>query len=333
MSTIANLNSALPMDTRGRGLRDLRISVTDRCNFRCVYCMPKSVFGAAYKFLDRKELLTFEEIERVARAFVANGVVKLRLTGGEPLVRRQIEELIERLANIEGVEDLSLTTNAALLTPQRATALIAAGLSRITVSLDSLDDVTFKRVNDVNFPVEKVLNGINNAADAGLGPVKVNMVVKRGMNEDGIVDMAAKFRGTPHILRFIEFMDVGTTNGWRLADVICSKQIAAIINASTPLNLWIPTIVVKSPNAGVTLMAAARLALFLGHSRSAAAARGRDCPRKARFTPACLHPKATISGHSCVMVLTTQPWLPPLRNSGACATTVIRKSVPSRRSA
>ncbi len=235
MSTIANLNSALPMDTRGRGLRDLRISVTDRCNFRCVYCMPKSVFGAAYKFLDRKELLTFEEIERVARAFVANGVVKLRLTGGEPLVRRQIEELIERLANIEGVEDLSLTTNAALLTPQRATALIAAGLSRITVSLDSLDDVTFKRVNDVNFPVEKVLNGINNAADAGLGPVKVNMVVKRGMNEDGIVDMAAKFRGTPHILRFIEFMDVGTTNGWRLDDVISAKEIAAIINAKYPI--------------------------------------------------------------------------------------------------
>jgi GTP 3',8-cyclase len=237
MTTATNTapTKALPEDTRGRGLRDLRISVTDRCNFRCVYCMPKSVFGAAYKFLDRKELLSFEEIERVARAFVANGVVKLRLTGGEPLVRRQIEDLIGRLAQIDGVEDLSLTTNAALLTPKRAAALKEVGLSRITVSLDSLDNETFKRVNDVNFPVERVLAGIDNAADAGLGPVKVNMVVKRGMNENGIVEMARRFRGTRHILRFIEFMDVGNTNGWCLDDVVSAKDIAAAIHAEFPI--------------------------------------------------------------------------------------------------
>ncbi|NKC16363.1 MAG: GTP 3',8-cyclase MoaA [Gammaproteobacteria bacterium] len=224
-----------PVDTRGRGLRDLRISVTDRCNFRCVYCMPKSVFGAAYRFLDRKELLTFEEIAHIARAFVANGVSKLRITGGEPLVRRQIEHLIASLASIEGVTDLSLTTNGALLTAKRAAALKAAGLTRITVSLDSLDDALFKQINDVKFPVEQVLEGIANAAAVGLGPIKVNMVVKRGMNEHEVVPMAERFRGTPHILRFIEFMDVGTTNGWRLEDVMSASEIINAINAVHPL--------------------------------------------------------------------------------------------------
>ena len=222
-------------DTRGRRLRDLRISVTDRCNFRCVYCMPRSVFGAAYNFLDRKELLSFEEIERVAKAFVANGVTKLRITGGEPLVRRQIEHLVEKLAGIEGVSDVSLTTNGALLTVRRAQQLRDAGLNRLTVSLDSLDDDTFKRINDVDFPVGRVLEGIENAQAAGLGPVKVNMVVKRGMNEGEIVPMAEQFRGTGHILRYIEFMDVGTTNGWRLDDVFNARDIAAEINAVHPI--------------------------------------------------------------------------------------------------
>ena len=212
-------------DTRGRRLRDLRISVTDRCNFRCVYCMPRSVFGAAYNFLDRKELLSFEEIERVAKAFVANGVTKLRITGGEPLVRRQIEHLVEKLAGIEGVSDVSLTTNGALLTVRRAQQLRDAGLNRLTVSLDSLDDDT----------VGRVLEGIDNAQAAGLGPVKVNMVVKRGMNEGEIVPMAEQFRGTGHILRYIEFMDVGTTNGWRLDDVFNARDIAAEINAVHPI--------------------------------------------------------------------------------------------------
>lgn len=222
-------------DTRGRRLRDLRISVTDRCNFRCVYCMPRSVFGAAYNFLDRKELLSFEEIERVARGFVANGVTKLRITGGEPLVRRQIEHLIEKLAGIDGVSDVSLTTNGALLTVRRAQQLRDAGLNRLTVSLDSLDDDTFKRINDVDFPVGRVLEGIDNAKAAGLGPVKVNMVVKREMNEGEIVPMAEQFRGTGHILRYIEFMDVGTTNGWRLDDVFTARDIAAEIDAVHPI--------------------------------------------------------------------------------------------------
>jgi GTP 3',8-cyclase len=223
--------SASPQDTRGRRLRDLRISVTDRCNFRCVYCMPRSVFGSAYRFLDRKELLTFEEIERVARAFVANGVEKLRITGGEPLVRRQIENLIEKLAALDGVTDLSVTTNGALLTRRRAEQLRDAGLDRVTVSLDSLDDALFKTINDVEFPVARVLEGIDNAANVGLGPVKINMVVKRGVNEHEIVPMAEHFRGSGHILRFIEYMDVGTTNGWRLDDVYPARDIAADIDA------------------------------------------------------------------------------------------------------
>src|SRR5215210_5958003 len=201
----------MTVDRLGRPLRDLRISVTDRCNFRCVYCMPKSVFGAEYRFLDRKELLTFEEIERVARAAVALGVEKLRLTGGEPLVRRDLDRLIAALAPL-GAE-LTLTTNASLLAA-KAQALADAGLNRITVSLDSLDDATFRAMNDVDFPVERVLEGIAAAAAAGL-PVKVNAVVKRGLNDDGIVPLARHFRGSGHVLRFIEFMDVGHTNGWR----------------------------------------------------------------------------------------------------------------------
>ena len=200
-----------PRDRLGRALRDLRISVTDRCNFRCVYCMPKEVFGADYQFLERKELLNFEEIARLARIFAGLGVEKIRLTGGEPLVRRKLEELIGLLAGIPGL-DLTLTTNGSLL-ERKADALRTAGLKRITISLDALDDATFKRMNDVDFPVARVLAGIDAAAAAGLAPVKINMVVKRGENEAGILPMARFFRGTGHVLRFIEYMDVGHTNG------------------------------------------------------------------------------------------------------------------------
>ena len=219
-------------DLLERPLHDLRISVTDRCNFRCVYCMPKEVFGRDYAFLERRELLTFEEIERVARAFVGLGVRKLRLTGGEPLVRRDIERLVERLAGIAGV-DLTLTTNGALL-PHKARALADAGLNRITVSLDSLDDAVFRKLNDADFPVERVLAGIDAAAAAGL-PVKVNCVVKRGVNDAGIVEMARFFHGSGHVLRFIEYMDVGATNGWRLDDVVPAAEIVAAIDAELPL--------------------------------------------------------------------------------------------------
>jgi GTP 3',8-cyclase len=219
------------MDRLGRPLRDLRISVTDRCNFRCVYCMPKEVFGRDYQFLPRAQLLDYEEITRLARAFVANGVTKLRITGGEPLVRRNLERLIEMLAALD--VELTLTTNGTLL-PQKAQALANAGLSRVTVSLDSLDDAAFRAMNDVDFPVERVLNGIEAAAAAGL-PVKVNAVVKRGQNDEGIVDMARHFRGTGHILRFIEYMDVGHTNGWRMDDVVPAREIVERIGAEFPL--------------------------------------------------------------------------------------------------
>jgi cyclic pyranopterin phosphate synthase len=221
-----------PVDTLGRPIRDLRISVTDRCNFRCTYCMPKSVFGHEYRFMDRKELLTFEELERVAKAFVALGVEKIRLTGGEPLLRKQIEHLVARLGAIDGL-DLTLTTNASLLA-RKAEVLRDAGLDRVNVSLDSLDDATFRAMNDVDFPVARVLEGIEAAAAAGL-PVKVNAVVKRGVNDEGIVEMARYFRGTRHSLRFIEYMDVGATNGWRLDDVVPASEIVERIDAAFPL--------------------------------------------------------------------------------------------------
>jgi cyclic pyranopterin phosphate synthase len=219
-------------DTLGRPLRDLRISVTDRCNFRCVYCMPKEVFGRGYRFMDRKELLTFEELERLARIFVGLGVEKIRITGGEPLLRRDLDQLIARLAAVDGL-DLTLTTNGALLAKQ-ARALATAGLKRVTVSLDSLDDAIFRAMNDVDFPVDRVLEGIDVAAAAGL-PVKVNAVVKRGLNDEEIVNLARHFRGSGHTLRFIEYMDVGATNGWRLDDVVPAAEILAAVDAVFPV--------------------------------------------------------------------------------------------------
>ena len=219
-------------DTFGRPLRDLRISVTDRCNFRCVYCMPKEVFGREYEFLGRSELLTFEEIERIARIFVACGVRKIRITGGEPLVRRDVPVLVEKLAAL-GPLDLTLTTNGSLLARQ-AESLAQAGLTRVTVSLDSLDDGVFRAMNDVDFPVTRVLEGIDVAATAGL-PVKVNVVVKRGLNDGSILELARHFKSAGHTLRFIEYMDVGHTNGWRLDDVVPAAEIVATIDAELPL--------------------------------------------------------------------------------------------------
>jgi cyclic pyranopterin phosphate synthase len=221
------------IDTLARPVRDLRISVTDRCNFRCSYCMPKSVFGRDYAFLPRTELLTFEEIDRVARAFARAGTTKLRLTGGEPLLRRGIEDLVAMLAEIEGI-DLTLTTNAALLA-DRAAALKSAGLDRLNVSLDSLNDTTFRSMNDVDFPVDRVLAGVDAATAVGFAPIKINMVVKRGVNDGDVVEMAQHFRGSGHIVRFIEFMDVGTTNGWRLDDVVPAREIVELISAAHPL--------------------------------------------------------------------------------------------------
>ena len=232
--TLSELPILEPRDTRGRPLRDLRISVTDRCNFRCVYCMPRAVFGADHAFLPRAELLTFEEIARLTAAFVTLGVEKVRLTGGEPLVRRDLPTLVGMLAAIPGVRDLTLTTNGVLL-PRYAEALRRAGLQRVTVSLDADDDATFGRMNDARAPVSAVLAGIDAAEAAGLGPVKINMVVKRGWNEHAIGSMARRFRGTGRILRYIEYMDVGATNGWRLDDVVTAEEILATIGAEFPL--------------------------------------------------------------------------------------------------
>ena len=225
--------AATLQDTRGRRIRDLRISVTDRCNFRCTYCMPKDVFDANYQFLPHDDLLTFEEITRIASISVGLGVEKIRLTGGEPLLRKGIEHLIEMLSAIPGI-DLTLTTNGSAL-KTKAASLKAAGLQRVTVSLDSLDDATFRAMNDVDFPVAKVLEAIDAAASAGLTPVKINMVVKRGVNDHDIVAMAERFKGSGHIVRFIEFMDVGATNGWRMDDVIPSAEIVRRIHESFPL--------------------------------------------------------------------------------------------------
>ena len=225
------------LDQLGRPVRDLRISVTDRCNFRCVYCMPKTVFGRDYPFLPRADLLSFEEIARIARIFAARGVKKIRLTGGEPLLRHGVEHLIAQLAAIPDLE-VTLTTNGSLLR-QKAAALKAAGLKRVTVSLDALDDAIFKRMNDVDYPVAKVLDGIEAAADAGLQPVKVNAVIKRSTNVQEILPLArhfrSQFREKGHILRFIEYMDVGSSNGWKLDEVVPSAEVLRIIGSEFPL--------------------------------------------------------------------------------------------------
>jgi GTP 3',8-cyclase len=226
----------LPLaDLLARPLRDLRISVTDRCQFRCTYCMPREVFGRDFAFLPREQLLTFEELTRVARVFAGLGARKVRLTGGEPLLRRDLDHLVAMLAGVDGIRDIALTTNGALLAG-KAAALAAAGLRRVTVSLDSLDDAVFMALNDAGFPVARVLDAIAAAAAAGLAPVKVNMVVRRGVNEQSILPMAEHFRGSGHVLRFIEYMDVGTTNGWRLDEVVTAAEIISVIGGRWPVD-------------------------------------------------------------------------------------------------
>lgn len=236
--------TGLLADSLGRPLRDLRISVTDRCNFRCSYCMPKEVFDKDYRYLPHASLLSFEEITRLARQFLAHGVHKIRLTGGEPLLRKNLEILVDQLAQLRTVDgnppELTLTTNGSLLA-RKAKALKDAGLQRVTVSLDGLDDAVFRRMNDVDFPVAEVLDGIAAAREAGLWPVKVNMVVKRGTNEHEILPMARHFRGSGVVLRFIEYMDVGATNGWRMDEVMPSAEVRARIAAEMPLVPLDPT--------------------------------------------------------------------------------------------
>jgi GTP 3',8-cyclase len=236
--------TGLLSDRLGRPLRDLRISVTDRCNFRCSYCMPKEVFDKDHAYLPHSALLTFEEITRLAKLFVAHGVRKIRLTGGEPLLRKNVEVLVEHLAALRTLDgeplDLTLTTNGSLLA-RKAKALKAAGLKRVTVSLDGLDDAVFRRMNDVDFPVAEVLAGIAAARDAGLGPIKINMVVKRGTNEHEILPMARHFKGSDIVLRFIEYMDVGATNGWRMDEVVPSAEVIQRLQAEWPLAALSPS--------------------------------------------------------------------------------------------
>jgi cyclic pyranopterin phosphate synthase len=230
--------TGLLADRLARPLHDLRISVTDRCNFRCVYCMPKAVFNSDYQYLPHTSLLSFEEITRIAKLFVAHGVEKIRLTGGEPLLRKNIERLIAMLAELKTASgkalDLTLTTNASLLA-RKAQSLKDAGLQRVTVSLDALDNATFQRMNDVDFAVGDVLQGIDAAHRVGLGPIKINMVVKGGMNDHEILPMARHFRGSPYILRFIEYMDVGASNGWKMDEVVPSSEVVRRISAEMPL--------------------------------------------------------------------------------------------------
>jgi cyclic pyranopterin phosphate synthase len=221
-------------DTFRRPLRDLRISVTDRCNFRCTYCMPAEIFGDSYKFLPKADILTFEEITRLTRILVGLGITKVRLTGGEPLVREQLETLVAQLAQIPGVEDLTMTTNGFLL-PQKAQALKDAGLERVTVSLDSLDDAVFRRMNGNRSGVQRVLDGIEAAEQVGLSPIKINAVVQRGVNDHTVVDLARLGKERGWIVRFIEYMDVGNLNGWRMDDVVSAADIVAMIDAEMPL--------------------------------------------------------------------------------------------------
>ena len=225
----------MPRDRMGRALRDVRISVTDRCNFRCRYCMPREIFGQDHPFLERAELLSFDEITRLARVFARLGAKKIRLTGGEPLLRRGLEDLVGSLAEVDGIEDIALTTNASLLA-DKAQALRAAGLSRVTVSLDSLDPNRFAAISDTHVPLNRVLEGIAAAAEAGLAPVKINTVIKRGLNDgDDVTDLAAFGREHGHIVRFIEYMDVGTTNGWCLDDVVPARELVARLAGVWPL--------------------------------------------------------------------------------------------------
>lgn len=223
-----------PRDALGRPLKALRISVTDRCNFRCTYCMPKEVFGPDYAFLPREALLSFEEITRLARIFIGLGVTKIRLTGGEPLMRRELPTLVRMLAALPGLEDLALTTNGALL-PDLARPLKEAGLNRVTVSLDTLRPDRFRAISDTDLPLDRVLAGVAAARAAGFGPLKLNCVLKRGLNDDEILDLAAFAREGGHTLRFIEFMDVGTTNGWRMEEVVPAAQVRALLDARWPL--------------------------------------------------------------------------------------------------
>ena len=303
----------LLVDRHGRPLHDLRISVTDRCNFRCSYCMPKEVFDRQYTFLPQSSLLSFEEITRVARLFVAHGVTKLRLTGGEPLLRRHLEGLIEQLATLRTADgeplDITLTTNGSLL-ERKAEALHRAGLRRVTVSLDALDDAIFRRMNDVDFPVADVLRGIDAALRAGLAPIKINMVVKRGTNDHEIVPLARHVRdayGPAVILRFIEYMDVGATNGWRMDEVLPSAQVVERLSAAFALEPLQPNASGETAQRWRYRDGGGEIGVISSVTRrpSAATATAPACPPKASSSCACSHRRATTCARCCAVASRT----------------------------
>jgi molybdenum cofactor biosynthesis enzyme MoaA len=331
MMTSDDLRRTAPVaDVVARPLRDLRISVTDRCQFRCTYCMPREVFGRDFVFLPREDLLTFEELTRLARVFAGLGVRKLRLTGGEPLLRRDLERLIAKLAAIGGIQDIALTANGALLA-RKARTLADAGLRRVTVSLDSLDDAVFMALNDAGFPVARVLDGIAAAAGAGLGPVKVNMVVKRGCNDLSVLPMAAHFRGSGHVLRFIEYMDVGTTNGWRLDDVVPAADIIALIGGQWPLEPLPASYPARSQPGTATRTARVRSASSpRSPSHSAAAARAPGSQRREGSIPACSRDRDMTCAPRCAAVSATRRCASRSPPSGQCAPTATPRCAPAR---
>ncbi len=320
-----------PRDTLGRPLRDLRISVMDRCNFRCPYCMPKETFHDGYRFLKSAERLSFEEIVRLARLAVPLGVRKLRLTGGEPLLRPNLADLVGDLACIEGVDDLALTTNGVLLA-QHAAPLAANGLKRVTVSLDSLDRDVFRHMSGGFDGLDEVLDGIEHARRAGLAPIKINAVVQRGINDHTVLDMIEHFRGSGVIVRFIEYMDVGNRNHWEPGLVVPSAELAARIGARWPLH---PTgtrrtTAARSPSAIASTTAAARSASSRrSRSRSAATARARGCLRRARCTPACSPTKAPTCAARCAPARATPSCPSCCRRSGRAAPTATASCAPN----
>ena len=317
------------LDRLQRPLRDLRVSVTDRCNLRCPYCMPREVFGTRFRFLPREQLLTFEEITRVVRAAAAHGVAKVRLTGGEPLLRRELERLLEMLARVDGVSDLAMTTNGLLLA-RHAQRLRDAGLRRVTVSLDALEQDTLRAMSDGPVSPARILDAIEVASGVGLSPVKINMVVRRGVNDHCVADMAARFRHRPEIVRFIEYMDVGSTNGWSAQEVVSASEILKVIGRAGRSSRWSRSARARWPPVIATAMAPARSASSIPSApRSAAAAAAPACRPTGSCSPACSPGRGTTCAACCAAAPAQASSSGGCTRSGAGVRTATRPSAPA----
>ena len=319
------------LDTMGRSMRDLRISVTDRCNFRCPYCMPAEIFGEAYEFLPREEILTFEEITRLTGLFAEFGVTKARITGGEPLLRTDLPQLISQIAAVEGITDVTLTTNGYLLS-QQAQELKDSGLHRITVSLDSIDDEVFKQMNGRGFGAHRVLHAIQRAAEVGLTPVKINAVVQMGVNDHTIVDLARHFKGTGHIVRFIEYMDVGNRNGWKLDEVVSADEIIARIDAEMPLEPAPGNYHGEVAERYLYRDGSGEIGVIASVTRpSAAPAPASGCPPTVRYSPACSPPAEPACATPCATAPPTTNCATSSPASGPAAPTATPRNAPPTR--